>query len=116
MNIYDKLFPKGFYDGSDESRRFILINEFYWRRNRRRERLLKKWEKTYYFKKQSVSGTWEVEFMSLVPEDDKWHHVSASVMAWVKKDKISKKSEATQYLDGVKIANITLAKSNIKEK
>jgi hypothetical protein len=89
-------------------RQFFIVPKYLHWRNRRREKLLRKWGKTSYFTKQSVSGTWEVEFMSLVPEDDKWHHIAATATAYVKKDKVGKKSKSSQYLDGVKIATVTL--------
>lgn len=81
----------------------------------RRERLVKKWSLNTIFKKQSIIGTWEVEFMNLVPEDDTWHHVIATVTAYVKKDKVRDDSVAERYIDGVKIANVAMLKGkNIK--
>jgi hypothetical protein len=109
MWIYDKLFPIDPYTEEEYNiRQFFIVPKYLHWRNRRREKLLRKWGKTSYFTKQSVSGTWEVSFMSLVPEDDKWHHIAATATAYVKKDKVGKKSKSSQYLDGVKIATVTL--------
>jgi len=111
MKLVDKLFPM---DVWKEERQFVLYRDYLWHRNRRREQLVRKWEKTTHFKKQSISGKWECEFMSLVPEDCKWHNVTATVSAWVKKDPntVRKDSELNQYIDGSKIASVSLTKGN----
>lgn len=96
-------------DNPDEYQ-FFLIPYIRYKINKRRERLLRKWGKTSYFTKQSISEKWEVEFMSLVPEDDKWHHVSATLIAYVKKHPRKKKIEGSQYIDGTKIADIRLGR------
>jgi adenine-specific DNA methylase len=112
MKVIDYIFPKGFYNGSDESRRFILHIKYLSWRYQHRKKLVRKWAMNTEFKKQSISGTWEVEFFNLVPEDDKWHQVVATVTAYVKKNKkvVRPDSEATQYIDGLKIAQVKMVR------
>lgn len=73
-----------------------------------RKKLIRKWKMNTEFVKQSIAGTWEVDFINLVPEDGEWHQVGASVTAWVKKNEVRKDSEVDQYIDGVKIAQISI--------
>lgn len=88
---------------------------FIQRRNSRRERLVRKWDKTLHFKKQAISLKYEAEFMSRVPQDGKWHHIALTVMANVKRNKNIKDLEESTYLDGVKIADVAVTdKSKLK--
>lgn len=97
------------YTGELSIKRWVRVKLYH-----RRKRLVRKWALNTDFKKQSISGTWEVEFFNLVPEDDRWHHVTATVMAYVKKDKkvVRPDSDVTQYVDGVKIAQVQMTRGN----
>ena len=99
MNIIDK------YTGQLSAVRWLKSNRY-----QHRKRLVRKWAMNTEFKKQSISGTWEVDFFNLIPEDDKWHHVSATVMAYVKKNKkvVRPDSKVTNYIDGVQIAQVQM--------
>jgi hypothetical protein len=110
MQVFDK------YTGELSVKRW-----FRYRVNKRRERLLHKWEKTYYFKQRSISDKFEFEFLSLTPNDDKWHYMSMSVVVWVKKNKLKKSTnpdtkiaEVQVYNDGVEVAKYNIG--NPKDK
>lgn len=105
--------------------RFFLPIWLRRKRDQRREHLLRKWSKTYYFKQRSINEKFECEFLSLTPNDGKWHHMSMSVLVWVKKEKPkksqkadSKMAEVQVYNDGVMVGDWRFAhpkeKKNVK--
>ena len=98
----------GGFDSEPVGFREKIIRRFYWRINRRRERLLRKWGKTYYFTQTSIGEKLEVEYYSLIPNDGKWHNISVNVTSWAKKQPKRNRRKADHHIDGIKIAEVSV--------